>query len=872
MSMNPLNDISSVYMQEVLKPQLGKKEGGDSPAGGTKVKKGENTQEASAKRIRQAVYDIRYRARREDVPLEQAFNQYSGKSGMTGPEKAAVKEKLGLAAGSSAAPVKEAVDAKKFMVRVTDKTSGKTYRRYATREKISQLRANPNISSVEITEYGNPYEGEKKKGEQTSKVKSGKGLDPVGREDSDIDNDGDHDKTDKYLLNRRKVRGAAIAKKKSVKEGFSNWRSDLYEVMDDVEAQKEIKEKKVKNKIKINPEMKEAVESLGGQLVEMVEFEEDVNFDNVLEELTDEELILLSDELIDEAVEEFFIEANNEGYDLDEVESILIESLDSSLEVISEVNQYFAAMHKAQNKKRQSERRAEKIQKVKDTVKKVGERVKSAVKSAADKAKKTGKATVKSVATAAGSAAGKAVSTAKKVGAAAKAGYDAATSDSEEEKSPKTYRIKYRSAKKMEKRPGLLSKVGSKLKSGLKKAVGRGARAVAKGADKLASKLGESTHDKEMRKLAAQERASERKERGGAAAKLPGRLGKSAGTSYADYQQVSIAAHDKATKKNKNVVGLVTKEETEIEEGMTMKDFKKQRSRQKQKEKRASDKIAPNRRKNIHTDRYSPERAARHRANVDPDFEGNDERNYPGGKLKNAKKIRKAKALGELGEQTEIQEKALSRAQQRFMGMVYAAKKGETPASPEVAKAAAGISKKSARDFAKTKHAKLPEKKVEEAVTQIGGRETTPPSGTTAKQDDVQRKQMLANKQKMVQKQQMLQRQELQLQKQGKMPVGAFEEVEIVSELNRYEKETGKDYATGKPVQKGGAKDDKAYTQVKKMIRRMEGKPKGQQKKVPGKKPPVAGRYGAPESPAQKVAKRRAAAQRAQDSMSSRFD
>lgn len=30
-------------------------------------------------------------------------------------------------------------------------------------------------------------------------------LDPVGKEDADIDNDGDTDKTDKYLLNRRKA-------------------------------------------------------------------------------------------------------------------------------------------------------------------------------------------------------------------------------------------------------------------------------------------------------------------------------------------------------------------------------------------------------------------------------------------------------------------------------------------------------------------------------------------------------------------------------------------------------------------------------------------------------------------------------------------
>ena len=31
-----------------------------------------------------------------------------------------------------------------------------------------------------------------------------KKLDPVGQEDEDIDNDGDKDKTDEYLLNRRK--------------------------------------------------------------------------------------------------------------------------------------------------------------------------------------------------------------------------------------------------------------------------------------------------------------------------------------------------------------------------------------------------------------------------------------------------------------------------------------------------------------------------------------------------------------------------------------------------------------------------------------------------------------------------------------------
>ena len=60
-----------------------------------------------------------------------------------------------------------------------------------------------------------------------------------------------------------------------------------------------------------------------------------------------------------------------------------------------------------------------------------------------------------------------------------------------------------------------------------------------------------------------------------------------------------------------------------------------------------------------------------------------------------------------------LTEKAVSKAQQRFMGMVYAAKKGEKPASPEVAAAAKGMSEKEAKKFAKTKHKGLPVHKEE---------------------------------------------------------------------------------------------------------------------------------------------------------------
>jgi hypothetical protein len=62
-------------------------------------------------------------------------------------------------------------------------------------------------------------------------------------------------------------------------------------------------------------------------------------------------------------------------------------------------------------------------------------------------------------------------------------------------------------------------------------------------------------------------------------------------------------------------------------------------------------------------------------------------------------------------DEEQVNEKAVSKKQQRFMGMVHAAQKGEKPASKEVAKVAKGMGKKDAEDFAATKHKGLPEKK-----------------------------------------------------------------------------------------------------------------------------------------------------------------
>jgi hypothetical protein len=59
----------------------------------------------------------------------------------------------------------------------------------------------------------------------------------------------------------------------------------------------------------------------------------------------------------------------------------------------------------------------------------------------------------------------------------------------------------------------------------------------------------------------------------------------------------------------------------------------------------------------------------------------------------------------------DLEEKAVSKKQQRFMGMVHATQKGEKAPSKEVGKVAKSMGKKDAEDFASTKHKGLPEKK-----------------------------------------------------------------------------------------------------------------------------------------------------------------
>ena len=234
------------------------------PVGAQKPEAGKEKPQDPEKKVKQAVYDIRYRARREDVPLRTAYSQYMGNSGLGGNERTLVKKKLfgdGPMKENFVAEVQsEAKEAlantlvkvfvgedlttpKKYKVRVTDK-SGKSYVRMADRAKITELRGNSNIESVEMTSHGEPYEGEKKKGTQTAKAKGG-GLDPVGKEDSDINNDGKVDSSDSYLKKRRAAIGKAMAKEEFIADAVEE------DAVEEDGKKKKLDIMKGKNKVKI---------------------------------------------------------------------------------------------------------------------------------------------------------------------------------------------------------------------------------------------------------------------------------------------------------------------------------------------------------------------------------------------------------------------------------------------------------------------------------------------------------------------------------------------------------------------------------------------------------------------------------------------
>ena len=276
---NPLNDISKVYLE-----QVGKKKKKDDSYLETDMKKRQENNEKARKDMEKMGTSMKnphfeqkqfgwdsvnsmtkaYRAMQEGIRDEDPEKG-------TEERKKRLEKKRGMKLDDHPQYKKEEVEdieegkfsgSKSHIQR--DGTAPAPERTAAERKKDRRILAGYGKGGMEMA-----VDRAKKERDERRKSRMKKeSLDPVGKEDSDVNNDGKKDSTDSYLMKRRKAIGNAM--KKRLKEE----RASLSEVMTDKEDEKKVVEKRINNKVTINPKLSEAVEELGGEVLEMVELEE----------------------------------------------------------------------------------------------------------------------------------------------------------------------------------------------------------------------------------------------------------------------------------------------------------------------------------------------------------------------------------------------------------------------------------------------------------------------------------------------------------------------------------------------------------------------------------------------------------------------
>ena len=285
MSMNILNDISAVYLEQV----------------------------SAASRARNAVADDRLDAEQKKTNASMnRLRQQSNSNRVARVDAAAAARKVESDVKNSSAygpqrPKPGTVTGRRIEETVIDEAKKRKIKRWWDDDG--------NGIGYEEGEVSGKF--------KRKKVKESSDYDPM--DDDDFDHDEAEENRGVSGKNNPKG-GKALGKKKKskgMKEGFSNWRQDLSEVMDDIEASKEIKEKKnINNKVKTSAmgggiKLGEAVEQLGGELIEMVEVEltEEVNIateyfyeqglneygiDLLIEDLGIEEFVDFVNEIVEE--------------------------------------------------------------------------------------------------------------------------------------------------------------------------------------------------------------------------------------------------------------------------------------------------------------------------------------------------------------------------------------------------------------------------------------------------------------------------------------------------------------------------------------------------------------------------------------------
>jgi len=201
---NPLNELSAVYAQHIA----------------------EETPEEKEQRVTQMVKAIRYRARKTGQPLSKAYNDYIGSVQASSSDRQAVKQKLGLVGGGvtpdgggvamkQRPEMKEelAVEAK-VDTGLTDKEKAKV-RTARQGYAGAELRVGRNVSS----HTGN-----------VARRAAHRERDTLNKDAKDIKKG----RTDapQFQGKTGAERMAQVKREKKMKESFSNWRSDLIEVID----------------------------------------------------------------------------------------------------------------------------------------------------------------------------------------------------------------------------------------------------------------------------------------------------------------------------------------------------------------------------------------------------------------------------------------------------------------------------------------------------------------------------------------------------------------------------------------------------------------------------------------------------------------
>ena len=209
----------------------------------------------------QLAYDVRYKVKgkfkegqkTDPASLKRAYMQQLGSSSAPGPVKAMAKKML-IGETYDMFDISEDVEdstlnvmdrvfsegkKRPIVLRVTDPKAKTTYFRSTSSYDAAKAKKD------QLTKKGLRVEITGRK--DMTKTYDRKGtMDPVGKEDGDINNDGKKDKTDKYLQNRRNAIGKAMAKEEVIYEKEES-------------GEKKFDVMKGKNKVVINPSLGESI-------------------------------------------------------------------------------------------------------------------------------------------------------------------------------------------------------------------------------------------------------------------------------------------------------------------------------------------------------------------------------------------------------------------------------------------------------------------------------------------------------------------------------------------------------------------------------------------------------------------------------------